>query len=175
MPGLVAGWLGQPGMLGLRWAPLHPAARALFLSGGMDWIWLAVAVCAYALGRKDGRAAERRKQGAEALRRLDMRHYDVVVLDLVMPEVNGMLDAYRASQRHVIENREIFERAGEAIMAKIMQNDRAVAALNEPQGTAAMSSPNARLCAATALDMHRRLLVSILALPMKPFISLLAT
>ncbi len=28
-------------------------------------------------------------------------------------------------------------------MAKIMQNDRAVAALNEPQGAAAMSSPNA--------------------------------
>ena len=66
-----------------------------------------------------------------------------LVARYVMPEVNGMLDAYRASQRHVIENREIFERAGEAIMAKIMQNDRAVAALNEPQGTAAMSSPNA--------------------------------
>lgn len=31
--------------------------------------------------------------GAEALRRLDMRHYDVVVLDLVMPEVNGLVVA----------------------------------------------------------------------------------
>lgn len=31
--------------------------------------------------------------GAEALRRLDMRHYDVVVLDLVMPEVNGVVVA----------------------------------------------------------------------------------
>jgi CheY-like chemotaxis protein len=31
--------------------------------------------------------------GAEALRRLDMRHYDVVVLDLVMPEVNGIVVA----------------------------------------------------------------------------------
>ena len=31
--------------------------------------------------------------GAEALRRLDMRHYDVVVLDLVMPEVSGVVVA----------------------------------------------------------------------------------
>jgi CheY-like chemotaxis protein len=31
--------------------------------------------------------------GAEALRRLDMRRYDVVVLDLVMPEVNGLVVA----------------------------------------------------------------------------------
>jgi CheY-like chemotaxis protein len=31
--------------------------------------------------------------GAEALRRLDMRHYDVVVLDLIMPEVSGVVVA----------------------------------------------------------------------------------
>lgn len=31
--------------------------------------------------------------GAEALRRLEMRHYDVVVLDLVMPEVSGLVVA----------------------------------------------------------------------------------
>jgi CheY-like chemotaxis protein len=31
--------------------------------------------------------------GAEALRRLDMRRYDVVVLDLVMPEVSGVMVA----------------------------------------------------------------------------------
>ena len=37
--GLIPGWLDQPGMLGLRWAPLHPHARALFESGAMDWIW----------------------------------------------------------------------------------------------------------------------------------------
>jgi len=35
----IATWLEQPGMLGLRWAPLHPAARTLFESGAMDWIW----------------------------------------------------------------------------------------------------------------------------------------
>ena len=37
--GLVPGWLDRPGMLGLRWAPLHPHARVLFESGAMDWIW----------------------------------------------------------------------------------------------------------------------------------------
>lgn len=31
--------------------------------------------------------------GAEALRRLEMRHYDIVVLDLVMPEVSGLVVA----------------------------------------------------------------------------------
>jgi len=38
-PSLIDTWLDQPGMLGLRWAPLHPAARALLDSGAMDWIW----------------------------------------------------------------------------------------------------------------------------------------
>ena len=36
---LIDTWLDQPGMLGMRWAPLHPAARALLDSGAMDWIW----------------------------------------------------------------------------------------------------------------------------------------
>src|SRR5690349_9793838 len=31
--------------------------------------------------------------GSEALRRLDMHHYDVVVLDMVMPEVSGLVVA----------------------------------------------------------------------------------
>lgn len=35
----IATWRAQPGMLGLRWAPLHPPARELFVSGAMDWIW----------------------------------------------------------------------------------------------------------------------------------------
>ncbi len=41
--------------------------------------------------------------GAEALRRLDMRRYDVVVLDLVMPEVNGHVVA--TQMRTMILNR----------------------------------------------------------------------
>ena len=35
----------------------------------------------------------------------------------------------RRSQKHVIENRELFERAGQAVMAKIMENEKAAAAL----------------------------------------------
>ena len=35
----------------------------------------------------------------------------------------------RKSQKFVIENRAVFERAGQAVMAKIMENDKAAAAL----------------------------------------------
>ena len=49
----------------------------------------------------------------------------------VIPEVNGLLDAYRESQRYVIEHREAFERGGAAIMAKINENERAAKALAE--------------------------------------------
>lgn len=58
------------------------------------------------------------------------RSWDMVAR-YVLPEVNGMLDDYRDSNRFVIEHREYFERAGEAIMAKIQQNKRAAAALLE--------------------------------------------
>lgn len=71
-----------------------------------------------------------------------LKSWDLVAR-YVVPEVNGMLDAYRESQRHVIEHRDSFERAGEAVMQKIMANERAAAALKEPQGKAAMSSHNA--------------------------------
>ncbi len=67
-----------------------------------------------------------------------------LVARYVMPEVNGMLDAYRASQKHVIEHRDVFERAGEAVLSKIMENERAVKALGEDaDGAAAMHSHNA--------------------------------
>ena len=36
--------------------------------------------------------------GAEALRRLDVRHFDVVVLDLVMPEISGLVVAEQLRQ-----------------------------------------------------------------------------
>lgn len=67
-----------------------------------------------------------------------------LVARYVMPEVNGMLDSYRESQRHVIEHREVFERAGQAVLSKIMENERAVKALSEQgQSDAAMHSHNA--------------------------------
>ncbi len=35
-----------------------------------------------------------------------------MVARYVIPEINGMLDALRESQKFVIENRAVFERAG---------------------------------------------------------------
>ena len=42
-----------------------------------------------------------------------------------------MLDGYRESQQYVIEHRDVFDRAGQAVMAKIMENEKAVAAMSE--------------------------------------------
>ena len=56
------------------------------------------------------------------------RSWDLVAR-YVIPEINGLLDGYRASNAYVKENRESFDRAGEAVMKKIMDNDRAAAAL----------------------------------------------
>lgn len=58
------------------------------------------------------------------------RSWDLVARHVV-PEINGLLDGYRESQRYVIEHRESFERAGQAIVSKIMENERAVAAMKE--------------------------------------------
>lgn len=49
----------------------------------------------------------------------------------VIPEVNGHLAPMRASNVFVRENRQSFVRAGEAIMSKIMANDRAAAVFRE--------------------------------------------
>ena len=56
------------------------------------------------------------------------RSWDMVAR-YVVPEINGYIDGLRRSQKHVIENRESFERAGQAVMAKIMENEKAAAAL----------------------------------------------
>jgi limonene 1,2-monooxygenase len=58
------------------------------------------------------------------------RSWDLVAR-YVVPEVNGLLDGYRESQKYVIEHRESFERAGQAIVSKIMENERAVEAMKE--------------------------------------------
>ncbi len=58
------------------------------------------------------------------------RSWDLVAR-YVIPEINGLLDSYRESQRYVIEHREAFDRAGAAVMQKIMGNERAAAALQE--------------------------------------------
>src|SRR5712675_2126157 len=56
------------------------------------------------------------------------RSWDMVAR-YVVPEINGYIASLRKSQKFVIENRAVFERAGQAVMAKIMENDKAAAAL----------------------------------------------
>jgi limonene 1,2-monooxygenase len=52
-----------------------------------------------------------------------------MVARYVVPEINGYIASLRKSQQFVIDNRAVFERAGQAVMAKIMENDKAAAAL----------------------------------------------
>ena len=78
-----------------------------------------------------------------ANREATLRSWDMVAR-YVIPEVNGMLDGYRESQQYVIDNRESFDGAGEAIMAKIMENEKAVAAMSEEaEAQAAMPAHHA--------------------------------
>ena len=56
------------------------------------------------------------------------RSWDMVAR-YVIPEINGYIAKLRKSQKFLIENRAVFERAGQAVMAKIMENDKAAAAL----------------------------------------------
>jgi len=71
------------------------------------------------------------------------RSWDMVAR-YVVPEINGYVDGLRRSQKFVIENREVFERAGQAVMAKIMDNDKAAAALAQTgPGRVAIPAVNA--------------------------------
>ena len=71
------------------------------------------------------------------------RSWDLVAR-YVIPEVNGLLEGYRASRQYVVENREWFERAGQAVLSKIMSHEGAAEALKAGMTTgAAMQSPNA--------------------------------
>ena len=64
-----------------------------------------------------------------------LRSWDMVAR-YVVPEVNGLLDDYRESNKFVIDNRGTWLRAGEAVASKIRENERALAAaeLDEAQG-----------------------------------------
>ncbi len=82
-----------------------------------------------------------------------LRSWDLVAR-YVMPEVNGMLEGYRASRTHVVENREWFNRAGQAVLSKIMSHEGAAAALKAGmEGGVAMRSPNAPDLKQAAKDM----------------------
>ncbi|MBM3644614.1 MAG: LLM class flavin-dependent oxidoreductase [Alphaproteobacteria bacterium] len=56
------------------------------------------------------------------------RSWDMVAR-YVVPEINGYIAGLRRSQKFLIENRAVFDRAGQAIMAKIMENPDAVEAM----------------------------------------------
>ena len=64
-----------------------------------------------------------------------LRSWDLVARHVV-PEINGLLEGYRTSRQYVVEHRDSFERAGQAIMQKIMGNERAAAALAETRRAA---------------------------------------
>jgi limonene 1,2-monooxygenase len=63
-----------------------------------------------------------------------MRSWDMVAR-YVVPEINGYLAGLRQSQHFVATNRGVFDRAKEAIMAKISENDAARAALAVTRGS----------------------------------------
>lgn len=62
------------------------------------------------------------------------RSWDLVAR-YVVPEINGYLKGLRASQDFVATNRGVFDRAKEAIMAKIAENEAARAALAVTRGS----------------------------------------
>jgi limonene 1,2-monooxygenase len=67
-----------------------------------------------------------------------------LVARYVVPEINGYLKSYRESQKYVIEHRDVFDRAGEAVVSKIMENEKAAAAMAEDvTAQSAMQSHNA--------------------------------
>jgi len=57
-----------------------------------------------------------------------MRSWDMVAR-YVVPEINGYVTKLRQSREFVANNREYFNRAREAVMAKITENEAAAAAL----------------------------------------------
>src|SRR3984893_102926 len=71
-----------------------------------------------------------------------MRSWDMVAR-YVIPEINGYVKKLRESQKFLIDNRAVFDRAGQAIMAKIMENKDAAEALkvtDSPRFAAAWAS-----------------------------------
>jgi limonene 1,2-monooxygenase len=62
------------------------------------------------------------------------RSWDMVAR-YVVPEINGYLAGLRKSQDFVINNRAVFDRSREAVMAKIVENEAAAAALAVTKST----------------------------------------
>jgi limonene 1,2-monooxygenase len=76
------------------------------------------------------------------------RSWDLVAR-YVVPEVNGYVRKLRESQKFLIENRGVFERANQAVMAKIMENKSAAEALK------VTASPRVAAAAAQVPDFEK--------------------
>jgi limonene 1,2-monooxygenase len=76
------------------------------------------------------------------------RSWDLVAR-YVVPEVNGYVRKLRESQKFLIENRAVFERANQAVMAKIMENKSAAEALK------VTASPRVAAAAAQVPDFEK--------------------
>ena len=68
------------------------------------------------------------------------RSWDMVAR-YVIPEVNRMLDDYRESRMHVVNNPEPFQQRDKAVMNKILQHDSAAAALAKMANTGRLAMP----------------------------------
>jgi limonene 1,2-monooxygenase len=64
-----------------------------------------------------------------------------MVARYVIPEVNRMLDDYRESRMHVVNNPEPFQQRDKAVMNKILQHDSAAAALAKMANTGRLAMP----------------------------------
>ena len=71
----------------------------------------------------------------------------------VVPKLNGMLDGLNESNQFVKDHREYFDRAGQAILAKIMDNDRAAAALEVDMAAEAEANKSTGISAHANLNV----------------------
>ena len=83
--------------------------------------------------------------GAEAIRRLDMRRFDVVVLDLVMPEVSGLVVATQMRAGHLNRRTPIIVCTANLAMAR-----RQLGAISEITATIGKPIDTANLILAVA-------------------------
>lgn len=63
-----------------------------------------------------------------------LKSWDMVAR-YVIPEINKYCEGLRESRQWLIDHRDVFERAGAAVMSKIMSNEKAAAAMKEMQAS----------------------------------------
>jgi limonene 1,2-monooxygenase len=84
-----------------------------------------------------------------------LRSWDMVAR-YVVPEINNQLEGLRISQKYLVDNRHMFERAGAAVMKKIMENERAVEALKETQAMIAAAGASTPIPTTNAPDFTKK-------------------